>query len=90
MGASAYNSLIYRTGQIPNKTKYCFFNGELIKPDPSCRYLGIQIYANLSFGNHLNSVMSKMATAIRALYFVRIDLPRRDIFKQTLTTRNIQ
>ena len=61
------------------------FEGEVIKPADACRYLGVQIDSNLTFENHLNSILSKkMANAIRALYFVRNHIPlkvRIDVFK---------
>ena len=44
--------------------------GEVIKPAHACRFLGVQIDSNLNFENHLNSVLSKMANAIRSLYLV--------------------
>ena len=47
------------------------FKGEIIKPTHACCYLGVQIDSNLNFENHLNSVLSKMADAIRSLYLVR-------------------
>ena len=60
------------------------FKGQFIKPAHACRYLGVQIYSNLTFENHLNSVLSKMANAIRSLYLVRNQIPlkvRIDVFK---------
>ena len=60
------------------------FKGEFIKPAHACRYLGVQIYSNLTFENHLNSVLSKMANAIRSSYLVRNQIPlnvRVDVFK---------
>ena len=47
------------------------FKGEVIRPAHACRYLGVQIDSNLTFENHLNSLLSKMANAIRSLYLVR-------------------
>ena len=47
------------------------FKGEVIKRAHACRYLGVQIDSNLTFENHLNSVLSKMANAIRSLCLVR-------------------
>ena len=60
------------------------FNGGVIKPAHACRYLGVQIDSNLTFENHLNSVLSKMSNAIRSLYLVRNQIPlkvRIDVFK---------
>ena len=64
-----------------------FFKGEVIKPDHACRYLGVQIDSNLTFENHLNSVLSKMANAIRSLYRVRNQMHlkvRIDVFKSVV------
>ena len=41
--------------------------GEIIKPALACRSLGVQIDSNLTFENHLSSVLSKMANAFRSL-----------------------
>ena len=63
------------------------FKGEVIKPAHACRYLGVQIDSNLTFENHLNSVLSKMANAIRSLYLVRNQIPlkvRIDVFKSVV------
>ena len=63
------------------------FKGEIIKPAHACRYLGVQIDSNLTFENHLNSVLSKMANAIRSLYLVRNQIPlkmRIDVFKSVV------
>ena len=63
------------------------FKGEVIKPAHACRYLGVQIDSNLSFENHLNSVLSKMADAIRSLYLVRNQIPLKvkiDVFKSVV------
>ena len=63
------------------------FKGEVIKPAHACRYLGVQMDSNLSFENHLNSVLSKMANAIRSLYLVRYQIPlkvRIDVFKSVV------
>ena len=63
------------------------FKGELIKPAHTCRHLGVQIDSNLTFENHLNSVLSKMANAIRYLYLVRNQIPlkvRIDVFKSVV------
>ena len=46
------------------------FKVEVTKPAHECRYLGVQIDSNLTFENHLNSVLSTMANAIRSLYLV--------------------
>ena len=46
------------------------FKGEVIKPAHACRYLGEQIDSKLTFENHLNSVLTKLAHAIRSLYLV--------------------
>ena len=63
------------------------FKGGVIKPAQACRYLGVQIDSNLTFENHLNSVLSKMANAIRSLYLVRNQIPlkvRIDVFKSVV------
>ena len=63
------------------------FKGEVIKPAKACRYLGVQIDSNLTFENHLNSVLSKMANAIRSLYLVRNQIPLKvtiDVFKSVV------
>ena len=49
--------------------------------------MGVQIDSNLTFENQLNSVLSKMAIAIRSLYLVRNQIPlkvRIDIFKSVV------
>ena len=63
------------------------FKGEVIKPAHACRYLGVQIDSNLTFENHLNSFLSKMAHAIRSLHLVRNQIPlkvRIDVFKSVV------
>ena len=63
------------------------FKDEVIKPAHACRYLGVQIDSNLTFENHLNTVLSKMANAIRSLYLVRNQIPlkvRIDVFKSVV------
>ena len=66
------------------------FRGDVIKPAHPCRYLGVQIGSNLTFENHLNSVLRKMAKAIRSLYLVRNQIPlkvRIDVFKSVVLSR---
>ena len=49
--------------------------------------MGVQIDSNLTFENHLNSVLSKMANAIRSLYLVGNQIPlkvRIDVFKSVV------
>ena len=61
--------------------------GEVIKPAHACRYVGVQIDSNLTFENHLNSVLSKMANAICSLYLVRKKIHlkvRIDVFKSVV------
>ena len=63
------------------------FKRKVIKPAHACHYLGVQIDSNLTSENHLNSVLSKMADAIRSLYLVRNQLPlkvRNDVFKSVV------
>ena len=63
------------------------FKGEVIKPAHVCRYLGVQFDSNLTFEIHLNSVLSKMANAIRSLYLVINQIPlkvRIDLFKSVV------
>ena len=63
--------------------------GEVIKPPHACRYLRVQIDSNLTFENHLNSVLSNMANAIRSLYLVRNYIPlkvRIDGFKSVVVS----
>ena len=70
-----------------NSDQEISFKGEVIKPAHACRYLGVQIDSNLTFENHLNSVLSKMANAIRSLYLVRNQIPlkvRIDVFKSVV------
>ena len=67
-------------------SEFCF-RGEVIKPAHACRYLGVQIDSNLTFENHLNSVLSKMANTIRSLYLVRNQNPlkvRIDVFQSVV------
>ena len=63
------------------------FKGEVIEPAFACRCLGVEIDSNLTFQNHLNSVLSKMAIAIRSLYLIRNRIPlkvRVDVFKSVV------
>ena len=63
------------------------FKGEVIKPAHASPYLGVQIDSNLTFENHLNSVLSKMANAIRFLYLVRNQIHLKvkiDVFKSVV------
>ena len=49
--------------------------------------MGAQIDSNLTFENHLNSVLSDMVNAIRSLYLVRNQIPlkvRIDVFKSVV------
>ena len=69
------------------------FKGEFIKPAHACRYLGVQIDSNITFENHLKSVLSRMAHAIRCLYLVRNHNPlkvRIAVFKSgTLSFKGV-
>ena len=59
-------------------------NGEVIKPAHACRYLGVHMESNLTFENHLNSVLIMMANAIRSSCLVRKQIPLKvkiDVFK---------
>ena len=63
------------------------FKGEVIKPDHTYRYSGLQIDSNLTSENHLKSVLSKMANAIRSSYLVRSQTPLKvsiDVLKSVL------
>ena len=63
------------------------FKGGVIKTAHACHYLGKQIDSNLTFEDQQNSVLSKMAIAIRSLYLVRNQVPlkvRIDVFKSVL------
>ena len=74
----------------PNSDPELIFQGEVIKSAHACRYLGVQIDSNLTFENHLNSVLSKIANAIRSLYLVRIQIPlkgRIDVFKSVVLSQ---
>ena len=60
------------------------FKVEVIKSAHAFPYLGVQIDSNLTFENHLNSVLSKMANASRSVYLVSNQIPlkvRNDVFK---------
>ena len=60
------------------------FEGEDSNPAHASRYLVIQNDSNLTFENHLNSVLGKMANAICSIYLVRNQIPskvRIDVFK---------
>ena len=70
-----------------NSNSEISFKGEVIKPAHACRYLGVQTDSNLTFENQLNSVLSKMANAIRSMYLVRNQIPlkvRIDVFKSVV------
>ena len=63
------------------------FKGEVIKPAHACLYLGVQIDSNLTFDDHVNSVLSKMANANRSLYLVRNQIPlkvRIDVYESVV------
>ena len=63
------------------------FKGKIFKPAHACHYLGVQNDSNLTFENHLNSVLSKMANAICSLCLVRNQIPlkvRIDVFKSVV------
>ena len=47
------------------------FEGEVITPAHTFRYLEVQTSSNLTLWDLLNTVSSKMATAIRSLYPAR-------------------
>ena len=78
--------MLFFTNQTNSDPEFSF-KGEVIKPAHVCRYLGVQIDSNLTFENHLNSVLSKMANAIRSLYLVGNQIPlkvRIDVFKSVV------
>ena len=58
--------MIFFTNHSNADTEFSF-KEEVIKPAHVCLYLGVQIDSNLTFENHLNSVLSKMANAIFVL-----------------------
>ena len=58
-----------------SKIEQFHYNGILIEPKTSCRYLGIMIDNNLNFDIQLNKTLTKMANAIRSIYLVRHFLP---------------
>ena len=51
------------------------FKSQVIKRAHDCRHLGIQIDSNRTFENHVNSILIKMASAIRSLFLVRNKIP---------------
>ena len=51
------------------------FEGKVIKPAQDSCFLGLQMVSNQTFENHLNSVLSKMASAVCSLYLVRNQIP---------------
>ena len=57
--------MLFFTNQTNSDPVFSFI-GKVIKAAHACRYLGVQIDSKLTFGNHLNSVLSKMANAIRS------------------------
>ena len=64
-----------------------YFKGEVIKPADACRYLGVQVDSNLTFENHLKTILSKMASTISCLYLVRNQFllkVRVDFFKSVV------
>ena len=72
---------------LTNSNPEFSFKGGVIKSAHACRYLVVQIDSNLTSENHLNSVLSKMANAIRSLYLVRNQIPlkvRIDVFKSVV------
>ena len=62
--------MLFSTNHSDSDKKFSF-KGQVIKPAHDCRDLGVQINSNLNFENHVNSVLSKMANAIRSLCVVR-------------------
>ena len=63
------------------------FRGEIIQTAYACCYLRVQMDSNLTFENHMNSVLSKMANAIRSLFLVRNQIPlkvRIDVFRSVV------
>ena len=78
--------MLFFTNHTKSVTEFSF-KGKVTKPAHACRYLGVQIDSNLTFENHLNSVSSKMANAIRSLYLVRNQTTlkvRIDVFKSVV------
>ena len=78
--------MLFFTNQTNSDPEFSF-KGKVIKPAYACRYLGVQIDSNLTFENHLNSVLSKMANAIHSLHLVRNQIPlkvRTDVFKSVV------
>ena len=63
--------VIFHTNSDPGFS----FKGEDIISIHACSYLGEKNDSNLIIENYLNSVLSKMANAIRSLYFVRNQNP---------------
>ena len=64
-----------------------YFKSKVIEPAHACRYLGVQIDSNITFENHLNSVLSKVANAIRSSYLVGNQIllkVRIDVFKSVV------
>ena len=78
--------MLFFTNQYKSDSEFSF-KDKIIKTANACPYLGVQNDSNLTSKNHLNSVLIKMAKAIRSLYRVRNQIPlkvRIDVFKSVV------
>ena len=81
--------MLFFTHHTNSDSEYSF-KGEVIKPAHTCRYLGVQTDSNLTFEHQLNSVLIKIANAIRFLYLVRNRIPlkvKTDVFKSLVLSQ---